>query len=91
MLARSIICTSPSKTFNIAGLQISNIFIADPKLKAAFKRAIAQTGYDEPSALGLAAAEACYTFGALWLSELKRYLAGNYEAMRSIFASVVTQ
>ena len=87
VLAHSVICTSPSKTFNIAGLQISNIFIANPQLKAAFKRAIAQMGYDEPSAIGLAAAEACYALGAPWLAELKRYLAGNYETMRSIFAA----
>lgn len=87
VLAHSIICTSPSKTFNIAGLQISNIFIADAELKAAFKKAVAQTGYDEPSALGLAAAEACYTLGAPWLAELKRYVAGNYEALRNVFES----
>ncbi len=87
VLARSIICTSPSKTFNIAGLQISNIFIANAQLKTSFKQAIAQTGYDEPSAIGLAAVEACYNFGAPWLVELKRYLAGNYETLRGIFES----
>lgn len=85
VLGRSLICTSPSKTFNIAGMQISNIFIPDEKLRAAFKHAVAQTGYDEPNALGLAATEACYAHGAPWLAELKGYLAGNYKAMRRIF------
>lgn len=88
---RSVVCTAPSKTFNIAGLQLSNIFIPNKSLRSAFKAAIAQTGYDEPSAIGIAAAEACYTHGGPWLAELKDYLDGNYETLKAVFAESAPQ
>ncbi len=73
----AIVCTAPSKTFNLAGLQLSNIFIPDPDLRAAFKRALDRTGYDEPSVFGVAATQACYERGGEWLDELKGVLETN--------------
>ncbi|MCH5292053.1 MAG: hypothetical protein J1D88_09925 [Treponema sp.] len=54
--ANSITCTSPSKSFNLAGLQFSNIIIPDEKIRRLFRRAVDQTGYDEPGLMGIAAA-----------------------------------
>ncbi len=59
----SIICTSPSKTFNLAGLQFSNIIIQNPELRSAFQKEYDKTGYDEPSLMGLEAATAAYSGG----------------------------
>lgn len=73
----AIVCTAPSKTFNLAGLQLSNIFIPDPDIRAAFRRALDRTGYDEPSAFGVAATQACYERGGEWLDELKGVLEAN--------------
>ena len=73
----AVICTAPSKTFNLAGLQLSNIFITNPDLRAAFKRTLGRTGYDEPSVFGVTATQACYEHGAEWLDQLKEVLDVN--------------
>ena len=59
----AVVCTAPSKTFNLAGLQLSNIFIPNPDLRAAFRRTLDRTGYDEPSVFGVVATRACYEQG----------------------------
>lgn len=76
-LKNSIICTAPSKSFNLAGLQFSNIFIADEKLKKAFSKELDKTGYDEPSVFGIVAATAAYSKGADWFDSVKSYIWEN--------------
>ncbi|WP_167956741.1 MalY/PatB family protein [Anaerosporobacter faecicola] len=73
----TITCTSPSKTFNLAGLQLSNIIISNKSIRSAFRQEIDKTGYDEPNILGVVACQAAYTFGEEWLEELKQYLLEN--------------
>lgn len=77
MAARSIVCTAPSKTFNLAGLQAANIFIPDENIRALFKAELQKIGYGELNAMGLAAAQAAYERGRDWLNQLKDYLEGN--------------
>ena len=79
----SITCTAPSKTFNLAGLQVSNIFIANKEIKRNFKDEIRRTGYSQLNTMGLIACEAAYRHGAQWLDELKEYLEGNLNFVRS--------
>ncbi|MBR5761228.1 MAG: pyridoxal phosphate-dependent aminotransferase [Lachnospiraceae bacterium] len=74
---RSITCTAPSKTFNLAGLQASNIFVPNRRLRLALKKSIAATGYSQLNTMALFACEAAYTHGDKWLGELKEYLQGN--------------
>lgn len=82
----TVCCTAPSKTFNLAGLQCSNIFIPNPVLRAAFRREItAQGGFGVNSA-GAAACMAAYNGGADWLDELLVYLRGNYNFLRAFLA-----
>lgn len=78
----SILCTSPSKTFNMAGLQISNIFIPNPKIRTAFRHEIDASGYSQLNTLGLVACQSVYTKGESWLKELKEYLKGNLDFVR---------
>ncbi|MCM1327374.1 MAG: pyridoxal phosphate-dependent aminotransferase [Bacteroidales bacterium] len=73
----TVICTSPAKTFNLAGLQISNIIIPNEKLRHAFKRQIAAAGYSQLNTIGIAACEAAYRYGEEWYRALKVYLQGN--------------
>ena len=81
--ARScIVCTAPSKTFNLAGLQTSNVFIPDPGLRKRFKAEYRSGGLDEASAFGLVAAQAAYEHGADWLAQLKSYLEDNLTFVR---------
>lgn len=79
----SIVCTAPSKTFNLAGLQISNIFIPNAEMRRAVRREIYNSGYDEPNAMGLAACRAAYEGGRDWLDQLLTYLTGNFGFVRS--------
>ncbi|MGB8455251.1 MAG: MalY/PatB family protein [Anaerocolumna sp.] len=74
---RTITCTSPSKTFNLAGLQVSNIFIGNSRLKSDFKMEITKSGYSQLNTMGLIACQAAYEYGETWLKELKEYLYGN--------------
>ena len=78
----TITCTAPSKTFNIAGLQISNIFIPDGKLREAFIKEIDKTGYSQLNQMGLVACEAAYRYGRDWLDQLLVYLKGNLDFAR---------
>ena len=81
-----ILCTAPSKTFNLAGLQVSNIWVPDPDIRSRFKKQNQANGYNEINVLGMTAAEACYTMGKPWLEELKKYLEGNIAYLRSFLA-----
>lgn len=78
-----ILCTAPTKTFNLAGLQISNIFIPNEKLRRIFKRELAKTGYSQPNLMGLLACQAAYEEGEAWLEELIKYLEGNLVLVRN--------
>lgn len=78
-LENSIICTSPSKSFNLAGLQFSNIFVANDKLRIQLKREIEKTGYDEPSLMGIVAATSAYSEGEQWFEEAKDYIWQNIQ------------
>ena len=82
----TITCTAPSKTFNLAGLQASNIFIPNQAIKEKFQREIKKTGYDELNTMSLVACQAAYEYGAPWLEELKQYLAGNLTFIRCFLA-----
>ncbi len=79
---RTITCTAPSKTFNLAGLQVSNIWIANPKLREKFKKQIAAAGYSQLNTLGLTAGEAAYRYGGEWHAELLGYLKSNLNFLR---------
>lgn len=79
----SMICTSPSKTFNIAGLQISNIFISNPEKATAFRRQVAAAGYSQVGLPGLVACEAAYRHGDEWLEGVLAYIKANAEFTRA--------
>jgi cystathionine beta-lyase len=90
-LKNSVICTSPSKTFNLAGLQVSNIFIADENKRQKFKLEIEKTGYSQLNAMGLASCQSAYENGAPWLCKLNRYLAKNLEYVRNFIKENVAR
>ncbi len=72
-----ILCIAPSKTFNLAGLQVSNVIIPDPDIRDRFKKENQANGYNEINVLGMTAAEACYSYGLPWLDQLRKYLEEN--------------
>lgn len=73
----SVICTSPSKTFNIAGMQASNIIIPNKKMRKSFAGSMGKIGLHGISLPALAMVRACYDQGEAWLDHLKSYLMEN--------------
>ncbi len=73
----AIVATSPSKTFNIAGLQVSNIFIPNAELRKKIKKQIDAAGYSQLNVLGLVAAKAAYEHGEEWYQAMHRYVSEN--------------
>ncbi|MCL1880674.1 MAG: pyridoxal phosphate-dependent aminotransferase [Oscillospiraceae bacterium] len=86
-----IVATAPSKTFNLAGLQSSNIFIKNEKLREKLKKQIHASGYSQLNTLGLIACQSAYQKGELWLSELKSYLTANIDTANAFFKSRLTK
>lgn len=74
---RLISTWAPSKTFNIAGLQVSYIVVPDQGLRKAFADETEATGIGTPNCLGVAAAEAAYRYGGPWLDAGVRFGSGG--------------
>jgi len=83
----AIIATAPSKSFNLAGLQVSNIFIRNAEMRRRFKSEIAGSGYSQLNTLGLAACKSAYERGGEWLEQLKTYIIDNIKTTREFLSS----
>lgn len=81
-LRHSVTCISPSKAFNIAGLQIANIVCADADRRARIDRAINDNEVCDVNPFGVIATQAAYNEGEEWLDQLIDYLHANYLYMR---------
>ena len=79
---RGIVCTAPSKTFNLAGLQVSNIWIPNAEIRRKFCKEIDKSGYSQLNTLGLVAAKAAYESGEDWLAACRDYLQSNLDFLR---------
>jgi len=73
----TVTCISPTKTFNLAGLQTSAVFIKNPKLFKVVKDAINFDEVAEPNVFAQIGAISAFNYGKNWLNELKRYLDEN--------------
>ena len=81
-LQNSITCLSPSKAFNIAGLQIANIVCSDAHRRAQIDRAINDNEVCDVNPFGVIATQAAYNEGEEWLNQLIEYLHANYLYMQ---------
>lgn len=82
---QSVTCTSPSKAFNLAGLQIANIFCADEVMRRKIDKAININEVCDVNPFGVEALIAAYNEGAEWLDELRHYLSVNYNYLKAYF------
>ncbi|MDE7286083.1 MAG: pyridoxal phosphate-dependent aminotransferase [Lachnospiraceae bacterium] len=73
----SVTCITPTKTFNIAGIQTAAIVAADEVLRHKMWRAINTDDVAEPNAFAVDAAIAAFNEGEAWLDALRDYIAGN--------------
>jgi cystathionine beta-lyase len=83
---RTIVCTSVSKTFNLAGLQMSNVIISNAELRKRFIRSMQKCGIYSPNSFGILAAQAAYRCGESWLEQLLEYLQGNINFLTQYLA-----
>jgi len=88
---RVIVCTAASKTFNLAGLQTSNIMIADESLRNTFADYMDKLHLIRPNIFGQTATEAAYTYGDEWLLQLRAYLEDNLNFMMDFIAAHVPE
>ena len=79
---KTVVCVSPSKAFNIAGLQIANIVAPDEETRAAIDKAININEVCDVNPFGVIATIAAYNDGEEWLSQLLAYIKGNYDYMK---------
>ena len=79
----TITCTSPTKTFNLAGIQAANVFVADDSMRRKIDLLSVATGAFGLNVMGIVATRAAYTYGEKWLSELITYLESNVALVRS--------
>ncbi|HRX20915.1 MAG TPA: MalY/PatB family protein [Syntrophomonadaceae bacterium] len=73
-----MVCTSPSKTFNLAGLQTSNMIIPNEKLRKKFVSVLNQNGFFSLNILGYKACEIAYTECGEWLEQLIHHICHNH-------------
>jgi len=81
----TITCIAPSKTFNIAGLQLSAVIISDKIKRDKFFKYIMTKGLNGSNIFGIVAGEAAYKYGEPWLNSLLKYLEGNIDFMEDFF------
>lgn len=90
-LWNSVTCVSPSKSFNIAGLQIANIIARDETIRKRIDRAININEVCDVNPFGIEATIAAYNEGEDWLLELLDYLKANYDYMYEFFHAYLPQ
>lgn len=78
----SVTCTSPSKTFNLAGMMISDIFIPNTELRGKFRKQLDGAGISQLGIMGLVACETAYSKGGEWYQAMLKYVRGNIEFVR---------
>ena len=79
------ICVSPSKAFNIAGLQIANIVAKNKEIRRKIDRAINDNEVCDVNPFGVIATIEAYTHGEEWLDGLRSYLFNNYRLVKDFF------
>lgn len=82
----SVVLNSPTKAFNIAGLQIANIICADPAMHRRIDRAVNINEVCDVNPFGVVALQAAYNESEEWLDSLNHYIWGNYLALKEFIA-----
>src|SRR6056297_3313184 len=78
-----IVCTAPSKTFNLAGMKTSNIIIPDREIRVTYQKEVAATGFHMLNILGYKACEIAYTECEDWLEELIELINHNHLQLKN--------
>ena len=87
----TIICTAPSKTFNLAGLKTSNILIPNKELRKALYQTIEKSALFGVNPFGIAALQAAYQHGEDWLEQVLEYIEANYRFLKNYLSEHIPQ
>ena len=87
----TVVCTAPSKTFNLAGLGTSNIIFPNTSHRTRFERILETSGLFGANVFGLTALEAAYTHGEAWLAAVMGYVAENFRFLEDYLARRIPQ
>jgi len=90
-LQNSVTCIAPTKTFNLAGIQVANIVAVDDEIKRKIDKALNINEVCEINAFAVEALIAAYNEGEDWLDELKVYLHDNYILLTEFFIEYLPQ
>ena len=88
---RSVICTSPSKSFNLAGLHTSAIIIPDGDLRSRFEKTLSSSGLFGANCFGIIAYQTAYNEGEEWLEGALRYIEANLAYLEGYLISHIPQ
>ncbi len=88
---RSIVCTSPSKTFNLAGLKPGMVIIPNARIRRDFRHTLLACGMGSPNVFCLEAVKAAYGAGEPWVDDLLGYLEGNIDFIRHFLEQEIPQ
>jgi cysteine-S-conjugate beta-lyase len=86
-----VVCTAPSKTFNLAGLKTSNIIIPDPEKREAFQKQLTANGIHGLNPFGAEALKAAYNKGEPWLTQVLVYIEENFRYLDDFIARNIPQ
>lgn len=86
-----IVCTAPSKTFNVPGLKTANCFIPNPEIREKLSKFMGNLGLFGATAFGIVALRTAYDEGEAWLDAALDYISDNYEFMRDYVAEHLPQ
>lgn len=86
MAEQTVVCTAPSKTFNLAGMQVSNLFIPGERLRASYQQELERISYHSLNCMGSVACQAAYEGGGEWLTACKAYMLENLNYLRAFLA-----
>lgn len=87
----TVTTNSPTKSFNIAGLQIANIITSNEEMRRKIDRAININEVCDVNPFGVVALQAAYNESEDWIDQLNEYLWGNYQALKSFFNEQLPQ
>ena len=83
MQEQCMICTAPSKTFNLAGLQVSNNFVPGEESRKRILSEMGRCGCIHLNLMGIIACQAAYEGGREWLDQCRAYLRSNLDFLRA--------
>jgi cystathionine beta-lyase len=91
MAQNTVVCTAPSKTFNLAGLHTSNLIIPNSGLRRRFQKTLNSCGMGKwANPFGLLACETAYREGEAWLGQVMTYIEANLVYLEDFIANNIS-